>query len=131
MGISVGVGLEIQERLTLLGPGGRPQFLTVERHWIIERVDGDVVPAIIPPSKSCEHVMIVSPAQPEQPLIRWENPFAPCRQGHGRQWHDDEIGVAGCIASLLRAVREDGELRVTARNRDGGEAYGVWVATVT
>ena len=96
MGISVGVGLEIQERLTLLGPGGRPQFLTVERHW--ERVDGGALTAIE-----------IHTGQPEQPLIRWENPFAPCRQGHGRQWHDDEIGVAGCIASLVRAVREDGE----------------------
>jgi hypothetical protein len=28
-------------------------------------------------------------------------------QGHGRQWHDDEIGVAGCLLSLVEAVRND------------------------
>jgi hypothetical protein len=26
-------------------------------------------------------------------------------QGHGMQWHDDEIGVAGCLMSLVTAVR--------------------------
>ena len=96
MGISVGVGLEIEDRLTLLGPGGRPQFLTVERLW--ERVDGGALTAIE-----------IHTGQSEQPLIRWDNPFAPRVQGHGQQWHDDEIGVAGCIASLVRAVREGGE----------------------
>jgi hypothetical protein len=30
-------------------------------------------------------------------------------QGHGEQWHDDEIGVAGCLLSLVTAVREDAE----------------------
>ena len=25
-------------------------------------------------------------------------------QGHGQQWHDDEIGVAGCLLSLVEAV---------------------------
>jgi hypothetical protein len=31
------------------------------------------------------------------------------RKGHGVQWHDDEIGVAGCLLSLVEAVRSDGE----------------------
>ncbi len=97
MGISVGVGLDIEERLSLLAPGdGAPQFLTVERRW--ERVDGGALTAIE-----------IHTGRPEQPLIRWRNPFAPRLQGDGRQWHDDEIGVAGCIASLVRAVREDAE----------------------
>jgi hypothetical protein len=28
-------------------------------------------------------------------------------QGHGPQWHDDEIGVAGCILSLVNAVKNN------------------------
>ena len=54
-------------------------------------------------------LILVHTGRPEQPLIRWSNPFAPQLQGDGRQWHDDEIGVAGCIDSLVRAVREDAE----------------------
>ena len=97
MGISVGVGLDLEERLSLLAPGdGAPQFLTVQRRW--ERVDGGALTAIE-----------IHTGRPEQPLIRWSNPFAPRLQGDGRQWHDDEIGVAGCIDSLVRAVREDAE----------------------
>jgi hypothetical protein len=38
--------------------------------------------------------------------VTWENPFRPARQGRGPQWHDDEIGVAGCLLSLAKAVRE-------------------------
>ena len=38
--------------------------------------------------------------------MRWENPFRPLVQGHGVQWHDDEIAVAGCIMSLVDAVRD-------------------------
>jgi len=34
MGITIGVGLEVQERLSLLAPGGEsPCFITVERHF--------------------------------------------------------------------------------------------------
>ncbi len=39
MGITVGVGLDVKEWLTLLTPDGEaPQFITLERRW--ERVDG-------------------------------------------------------------------------------------------
>jgi predicted dehydrogenase len=41
--------------------------------------------------------------------VRWENPFRPTQQGHGVQWHDDEIGVAGCLLSLVDAVRNNTE----------------------
>jgi hypothetical protein len=41
--------------------------------------------------------------------VRWDNPFRPLRQGHGVQWHDDEIGVAGCTMSLVNAIRNDTE----------------------
>jgi hypothetical protein len=40
------------------------------------------------------------------PQIVWENPFKPALRGGGPQWHDDEIGVAGCLMSLVTAVRD-------------------------
>jgi hypothetical protein len=93
MGISVGVGLEVQERLSLLAPGGEmPRFITLERRW--ERVDGGALVA-----------MVAHTGDPDLPIVRWDNPFRPVHQGHGVQWHDDEIGVAGCLLSLVNAVR--------------------------
>ncbi len=95
MGVTVGVGLDVEERLSLLAPGGEaPQFITVERRW--ERVDGGALVA-----------MVAHTGDPDQPIMRWDNPFAPAVKGHGVQWHDDEIGVAGCILSLVTAVREN------------------------
>ncbi len=97
MGITVGVGLEVQERLSLLAPGGEaPYFITLERRW--ERVDGGALVA-----------MVAHTGDAGQPIVTWENPFRPAAQGHGRQWHDDEIGVAGCLLSLVDAVRSGGE----------------------
>ncbi|MEZ4660023.1 MAG: Gfo/Idh/MocA family oxidoreductase [Caldilineaceae bacterium] len=97
MGITVGVGLEVQERLSLLAPGSEaPQFITLERRW--ERVDGGGLIG-----------MVAHTGDPSQPIVRWDNPFRPAQQGHGVQWHDDEIGVAGCLLSLVNAVRSDGE----------------------
>jgi predicted dehydrogenase len=96
MGVAVGVGLDVEERLSLLAPGGEaPRFITVERRW--ERNDGGALVA-----------MIAHTGDPEQPIVRWDNPFTPKPQGAGPQWHDDEIGVAGCILSLVQAVREGG-----------------------
>jgi hypothetical protein len=95
MGITVGVGLDVEERLSLLTPDGEsPQFITLERRW--ERIDGGALVA-----------MVAHTGDSEQPLVRWDNPFLSARQGHGVQWHDDEIGVAGCILSLVDAVRHD------------------------
>jgi predicted dehydrogenase len=94
MGITVGIGLEVEERLSLLAPGGEaPRFITLERRW--ERVDGGALVAMLAHTQSSE-----------LPVVRWENPFCPKHQGHGMQWHDDEIGVAGCIWSLVEAVRK-------------------------
>ncbi len=96
MGITVGVGLDVEEQLTLLTPGGEaPQFITLERRW--ERVDGGALVA-----------MVAHTGAPDLPIVRWDNPFRPAVQGHGPQWHDDEIGVAGCLMSLVQAVRDDG-----------------------
>jgi predicted dehydrogenase len=99
MGITVGVGLDVQERLSLLSADGEaPQFITLERRW--ERVDGGALIA-----------MVAHTGDPAQPTVTWENPFHPTsdRQGHGPQWHDDEIGVAGCLLSLVNAVRDGTE----------------------
>jgi len=95
MGITTGVGLNVQEQLTLLTPDGEaPQFITLERRW--ERVDGGALVA-----------MVAHTGHPDQPTVTWENPFRPIQQGHGPQWHDDEIGVAGCLLSLVNAVHHN------------------------
>ena len=97
MGITVGVGLNVQEWLTLLAPGGEsPQFINIERRW--ERIDGGALVG-----------MVAHTGDANQPIVQWDNPFRPTVQGQGPQWHDDEIGVAGCIMSLVNAVRTDGE----------------------
>jgi predicted dehydrogenase len=93
MGITVGVGLEVEERLSLLAPGGEaPRFIHIERRW--ERVDGGALVA-----------MVAHTGDSNLRIVSWENPFRPLHQGHGPQWHDDEIGVAGCLLSLVEAVR--------------------------
>ncbi len=93
MGVTVGIYPDQEEQLTLLAPGGRGlQRITVERQW--ERVDGGALTA-----------MVAHTGDPDLPIVTWENPFRPAVQGHGPQWHDDEIGVAGCIQSLVDAVR--------------------------
>jgi predicted dehydrogenase len=97
MGITVGVGLDVEEKLSLLAPGGQaPLFVTLERRWA--RVDGGVLVA-----------MLAHTGDPDIPIVRWDNPFRPTRSGDGVQWHDDEIGVAGCLMSLVNAVRNDTE----------------------
>lgn len=93
MGITLGVGLDVEERLSLLGPGAEaPHFITLERRW--ERVDGGALIA-----------MVAHTGDSQIPIVRWDNPFRPTVPGHGVQWHDDEIGVAGCLLSLIDAVR--------------------------
>lgn len=97
MGVTVGVNLEVQEWLSLIAPGGEaPRFITLERRW--ERNDGGALVA-----------MVAHTGDPDLPIVTWENPFRPPVQGHGVQWHDDEIGVAGCLLSLVEAVRSGGE----------------------
>ena len=97
MGITVGVGLDVQERLSLLSPGGEaPHFITIERRW--ERIDGGALVALV-----------AHTGDPDHPIVQWNNPFRPAVQGHGAQWHDDEIGVAGCLLSLVEAVRNGTE----------------------
>jgi predicted dehydrogenase len=97
MGITVGVGLDTQEMLTLLAPGGDgPHFITIERQY--ERIDGGALQAVI-----------AHTGDPALPVVRWENPFWSGHKGHDPQWHEDEIGVAGCLMSLVKAVRDGRE----------------------
>ncbi|MGI8747736.1 MAG: Gfo/Idh/MocA family protein [Deinococcus sp.] len=103
MGVTVGpgyvggIGQEADERLTLLDPDGQaPRLITLERR--LERNDGGALVA-----------MVAHTGDPEQPTVVWNNPFRSAHKGHGVQWHDDEIGVAGCLLSLLEAVRSGGE----------------------
>jgi predicted dehydrogenase len=97
MGITTNVGLDVQEQITLLAPGGEAsRLVTLERRW--ERVDGGALVALV-----------AHTGDPDLPIVRWDNRFRPAQQGHGVQWHDDEIGVAGCLMSLVDAVREGTE----------------------
>jgi len=97
MGVTTGVGIDVDERLSLLAPGGEaPLFVTLERRF--ERVDGGALIA-----------MVAHTGDVRKPIVTWDNPFKPKVQGHGRQWHDDEIGVAGCLMSLVDAVRNGTE----------------------
>jgi len=97
MGITVGMGLEVQEQLSLLAPGGEaPHLMTLERRW--ERNDGGALVA-----------MVAHTGHRDRPIVRWDNPFRPSQKGHGVQWHDDEIGVAACLLSLVEAVRHNSQ----------------------
>ena len=103
MGITVGRGLEVQEWLSLLSMDGEaPSFITLERRW--ERVDGGRLEA-----------MIAHTGSPDLPLVRWDNPFQLTAHAHEPQWHDDEIGVAGCVMSLVSAIHENTEPSYGAR----------------
>jgi predicted dehydrogenase len=97
MGISGGSFGDPIDQLTLLAPGGEaPRQITIERR--LERIDGGALVA-----------MVAHTGDADVPIVRWDNPFRPAVQGHGTQWHDDEIGVAGCILSLVEAVRTGGK----------------------
>lgn len=97
MGITVGVGLEVKEELSLLDASREaPQFITLERRW--ERNDGGALQALV-----------AYTGDASQPIVRWDNPFFEALKSYGMQWNDDEIGIAGCIMSLVTAVRDDTE----------------------
>ncbi len=97
MGITTGLYPDVREELSLVSPDGEaPLFMTVERR--LERNDGGALVA-----------MVAHTGDPAMPTVRWDNPFAPATKGHGVQWHDDEIGVAACLMSLVNAVRGGGE----------------------
>jgi len=97
MGVTTGLYPDVREELSLVSPDGEaPLFVTVERR--LERNDGGALVA-----------MVAHTGDAATPTVRWDNPFAPAVKGHGLQWHDDEIGVAACLMSLVDAVRDGGE----------------------
>jgi len=97
MGVTVGVQTDVQEWLQLLAPGGEaPRFVTLERRW--ERNDGGALVA-----------MVAHTGDPDLPIVRWENPLLLPELGKTPQWHDDEIAVAGCVLSIVDAVRDNKE----------------------
>lgn len=97
MGVTMGMYPDVQEHLTLLTADGQAaQHITLERR--LERVDGGALTA-----------MVAHTGDPNLPTVTWDNPFRPAVQGHGLQWHDDEIGVAGCLQSLIDAVNNNTE----------------------
>ena len=103
MGVTVGTFLDVEERLSYLAPGSEgAQFITIER--ILERCDGGALKCLKAHTGSAEN-----------PVVQWDNPFYREPGGTTPQWHDDEIGVAGCLMSLVDAVREDSEPTYGAR----------------
>lgn len=95
MGITIGFNLETKEYISRLASDGEaPQFIFLERR--LERVDGGALVA-----------MIAHTGDLDQPVIRWDNPFYQSGQGPSLQWHDDEIGIGGCLLSLVRAIQND------------------------
>lgn len=97
MGVTTGVYPDLREELSLLAPAEEaPRFVQIQRRY--ERCDGGALMAVV-----------AHTGDPALPVVRWDNPFQPKKQGHGMQWHDDEIGVAGCLQSLVDAVRNNTE----------------------
>ncbi|MDX1664411.1 MAG: Gfo/Idh/MocA family oxidoreductase [Candidatus Promineifilaceae bacterium] len=90
MGVTWGVEPDVTCHLTLLASGGEaPRPIVVERRY--RRNDGGPLEA-----------MVAHTGDPDLPIVRWDNPFADVAQ-----WNDDEIGVAGCVMSLVDAIRSD------------------------
>ena len=94
MGITVGVGLEVEERLSAAGARRRGAALY---HASSGAGSGSTAARW----RRC----VAHTGDPDQPIVRWDNPFLSAIPGASPQWHDDEIGVAGCIMSLVNAVR--------------------------
>ena len=68
MGVTMGVYPDLQEQLSLLAPGGEgPNFIRLERRY--ERNDGGALVSIA-----------AFTGDPEQPIITWDNPFAPSKK---------------------------------------------------
>jgi predicted dehydrogenase len=97
MAISTGMGAEPQEWLALLGPDGEaPHLIALERRW--EWLAGGTLKSIV-----------AHTADPDLPAVTWENPLYSSMLRAGVQWNDDQLAVALCLMSLVRAVREGNE----------------------
>lgn len=96
MGVMYGTFNEPVIELTSLGPDSHgPRRITIQRE--LERCDGGAL-----------RIVRALTGNPDRPVVEWHNPFARRENGRNPEWHDDEIGVAGCIRSLVDAVRSGG-----------------------
>ena len=93
------VGLEVEEGLVLLlDPSGEaPQFVTLGTPLGAQRWRG---------FNRLWWLILVSQ---QSANCSWDNPFYAALKGYEIQWNDDEIGIAGCIISLVAAVRDNTE----------------------
>jgi predicted dehydrogenase len=95
MGVTHGTFNEPEMRLTTLGPDKHgPRVITIQRE--LERCDGGAL-----------KVIRALTGDPDLPIVEWHNPFAQREEGWNPEWHDDEIGVAGCLQSLVDAIRSE------------------------
>jgi predicted dehydrogenase len=93
MGVMHGTFEEPVMELTSIGPDGHgPRKITITRE--LERCDGGAL-----------RLVRALTGDPQTPIVEWHNPFARRENGWNPEWHDDEIGVAGCIMSLVQAIR--------------------------
>ncbi len=93
MGVMYGTFNEPVMELTALGPDRHgPRPITIQRE--LERCDGGAL-----------KLVRALTGDPDLPVVEWRNPFAQHEEGWNPEWHDDEIGVAGCIQSLVDAIR--------------------------
>ena len=92
-GLTHGTYNEPVTELTSIGPDSHgPRPLVIQRE--LERCDGGAL--------KCIRALT---GDSDLPVVEWHNPFAQREDGYNPEWHDDEIGVAGCIQSLLDAIR--------------------------
>ncbi len=92
MGVMYGTFNEPLCELTTIGPDVYgPQKITIQRE--LERCDGGAL-----------RLIRALTADPELPVVEWHNPFGGAEDGFNPEWHDDEIGVAACIRSLVDAI---------------------------
>ncbi len=103
MGATSGTYNEPRHELTVIGPD-RESAHTMTLHRELERCDGGALVRIT-----------AYPGLADAAPVEWRNPFGQGQAGTNPQWHDDEIGVAGCIKSLVDAISENREPTYGAR----------------
>ena len=103
MAVTSGTYNEPRHELTVIGPDAESAHRTT-LHRELERCDGGALVRYV-----------AYPGLPDAPPVEWRNPFGQGPAGSNPEWHDDEIGVAGCIVSLVDAIRQNREPSYGAR----------------
>jgi predicted dehydrogenase len=97
MGVTSFTPADYRINLTLLEKDrGAPRPLTITKR--LERVDGGNL-----------QYLEARTDDEKFPVVRWDNPFASPENGAGGIWEDDQLAVAGCIMSLVNAVKNNTE----------------------